>query len=114
MKAWFNEKNNWCIEFEKGEKETERFIALIACGARWWREHRDEYPPAYISAELFNLALGTIFIGQNYGQLHPTIDNPIVTSAEQDKKYLLNYKEQRHLNEKELELLRTEKLERLL
>lgn len=112
MKAWFNEKGNWCFEFEKEEQETSRLIILVSKGVNYWRKLRDEYPEAFISAQLFDSALGVIFIGQNYSQSKPTIEKPIVITARQLIESCL--RQNIDFNEEELEILRTRKWEELL
>jgi hypothetical protein len=83
MKAWFNEKGNWCFEFENTEQETSRLILLIAEGVNHWRENRTKYPNAFISASLFNSITGEIFVGQNYTQSYPTVSNPLEYTSKQ-------------------------------
>ena len=119
MKAWFNKKRNWCFEFEQDELETMRLSQLVSEGTRYWRDHRDEFPKAFISASLFNAALGVIFIGQNYSQSNPTIKNPIVVKAEKLAKNAIVSQEKmgwnaEHFNEKELELLKKLDVKELL
>jgi hypothetical protein len=83
MKAWLNEKGNWCIEFEQNEKEVERLIMLVGAGAGTWEPFRAKYHDSYISARLFDACLGTIFIGQNTTQCQPTITSPIAVTSKQ-------------------------------
>lgn len=83
MKAWFNEKGNWCFEFEKSEHETDRLICLVSSGLKEWNKTRKKYPQSFISAAFFHAALGTVFVGQNYSQSRPTIDDPISVSAKE-------------------------------
>jgi hypothetical protein len=83
MKAWLNEKGNWCFEFEQDEKETERLIFLVGAGAGTWEPTRTKYRDSYISARLFDACLATIFIGQNYSQSKPTIEKPIKITSKQ-------------------------------
>ena len=81
MKAWFNEKGNWCFEFERSEIETTRMSMLISRGTTFWRDEREKYPKAYISAELLNKCIDVVIIGQNYSQKHPTIDDPMIATS---------------------------------
>ena len=96
-----------------------RLITLVSEGTRFWRDKRDEYPKAFISASLFNAALGVIFIGQNYSQSNPTIKKPIVVKAETLAKNAIVSQEKtgwnaEHFNEKELKILKTSNIKELL
>jgi hypothetical protein len=114
MNAWFNEKGNWCFEFEPSEMEEERFIMLISKGEQYYEEEYKKNPEnerdlgAYISAKFFYYILQVVFIGQNYSQSHPTIDKPMHYSAKDAlKSAITNFNAE--YTEKEVEYIKKHK-----
>ena len=124
MKAWRNEKGNWCFELdEKYELEDSRFICLISKGTQWYqriaRDNPDDvdHAKAHLSAELFNEMVGEVFVRYNYTQESPTIENPYILDSKWARDGFINSKTDRKFllfTELQLKLLREKQVRTLL